>query len=335
MDYTLPSFPSHNLPAWLQEALGLHRDLSGGQGCSKDLQVFVHNTTHEIRLIPTFCRKRTCPRCSAHTAHERIHRMASVLDRIKSPTHVTLTVPNSGCRAGCLASWVDRLLAARKLFLRKGAKHRSLGTVPVLDWFIWKVEITWSTDNAWWHPHLHVLADGWIRPPCPTPLWDSNIRTTRANIASFWRLRWADCLRKAGLPTPRYKHEWQPGDWAPKSLSNLVKITGWDPSVTDPQTALRELAKYVTKPEVLKSFSPSLEKEYSEALGIHPHQRRTWQPRKGWLPKQEKGSGEFAFVGTLGHMLNMDIEGPREFDRRLAEEIMTTWKENAHAQPNT
>ncbi len=102
-----------------------------------------------LSIYPSRCRDRLCPYCSYVSRRKRAAEMANVVDKMRQPMLVTLTI----CRdeATSLSDNIKRLYRAFGA-LRRRRLYKTLWVSGV-----WVLEISWS--NPLGHPHLHCIID--------------------------------------------------------------------------------------------------------------------------------------------------------------------------------
>lgn len=101
------------------------------------------------------CRDRACPLCSAIRGSQAAEKVEAIARRMNSPRLVTLTLASS---EDPLGTQIDRLFNSfRELRRRKFWKERVISGVFTL-------EITFNAQRGTWHPHLHILTDGFYMP---------------------------------------------------------------------------------------------------------------------------------------------------------------------------
>lgn len=132
------------------------------------------------------CKKRWCPSCARFISLERISKYQAVIDSMRWPMLVTLTMPHT-LETSCPSD-------VRKL-------RRALGKLRRLRWFkrcvrggITSIEVTGGANG--WHPHAHMLIDcRWFAVQVPEPrkgLGKEGLRkvfkAARAEVADQWAL---------------------------------------------------------------------------------------------------------------------------------------------------
>lgn len=132
------------------------------------------------------CKKRWCPSCARLISLERIGKYQAVIDSMRWPMLVTLTMPHS-IDTSC-PSDVRRL-------------RRALGKLRRLRWFkravrggITSIEVTGGANG--WHPHAHMLIDcRWFSVQVPEPRKGLSrdglkkvFKAARAEVADQWAL---------------------------------------------------------------------------------------------------------------------------------------------------
>ncbi len=130
----------HNLPARSDRILQCRRVMM----CS-----YAQSDNSLISIFPSRCRDRLCPYCSYVSRRSRAAEMANVVDKMRQPMLVTLTI----CRdeATSLSADIKRLYRAWSA-LRRRQLYKQLWRSGV-----WVLEISWSTTLG--HPHLHCIID--------------------------------------------------------------------------------------------------------------------------------------------------------------------------------
>lgn len=316
------------------QALGFLIALIGGEArelpprCPRGFTVLWDSQSLEYALLPALCHRRECLLCASLEASDRVQRLRIAVENTRHPVHMTLTVPDATCTPGRLRSWLDRLHEARRAFLRRSNRcspHGPMGTrsVPAPAWLLWKLEVTYNSRDLHWHPHFHILCDGW--PPQPTPPRLSRLRGSAwlAACADYYRLRWADCASRAGLPLPSPPTGWRPGDAAPGRLAKSIELTPYEKG--NPVSEA-ELAKYVTKIRDfirLRDHHPKRFAEWCLTLNTKP-KPRTWQAARGVIPprrRDQAATERWYCVGNLYRLLHH--REPHHPDRVAAEGLLT------------
>ena len=180
--------------------------------------------------------------------------------------------------------------------------------------------VSWNARTQHWHPHYHVLLDGWIEDPIPKALRSCNPTIAADRQASWLRLRWADALRTNGLPVPHYNWRWTVGDQAPGSLAKLLELIPWTVSPDSPQAGPLELCKYVTKPAALLRMGKDNLAELERAISGPNGSLREWQPARGWFRRVARKS-ELVWLGSLRRWLSLADSHRWPFETHLAAAI--------------
>lgn len=129
------------------------------RGCGDGLALVCQNCGIRHETI-THCKKRWCPLCARIVSAKRLDKYAGVIDVMRSPIFVTLTMPH---RAETSSPEDVRTL------------RRALGKFRKKKWYtrrvsggIASIEVTCGEHG--WHPHIHMLIEAkWFSVTVPPP----------------------------------------------------------------------------------------------------------------------------------------------------------------------
>lgn len=111
------------------------------------------------------CRDRLCPLCSNARSRESSSRVHAIVQSMDAPRFMTLTMPHS---SDPLAFQLGVLMES----------FRALRNEP--EWKktvkggVWSLELTFNKERSEWHPHIHIIFDGYYFPqPTLKALWSA------------------------------------------------------------------------------------------------------------------------------------------------------------------
>jgi hypothetical protein len=108
--------------------------------------------TGEVRIFGDSCRDRWCPMCAAEKQNFASDQTNAYIATLKAPRFLTLTLKH---QESPLRQQLDFLQESfRKLRSRAYWKKNVTGG-------IWFMQITLSKTDGLWHPHIHILLDGY------------------------------------------------------------------------------------------------------------------------------------------------------------------------------
>lgn len=98
--------------------------------------------------VPIGCNHRLCPLCNASRLERYRGKARLMLEKMKNPAFLTLTVPNV---TELNRQVISNIRVWWKEFYRR---HKQL-----LQGGLYSIEITFNRENQTWHPHLHIVFD--------------------------------------------------------------------------------------------------------------------------------------------------------------------------------
>jgi len=173
----------------------------------------VHN--HWVAL-PYSCKDRLCPPCQRDQSHRLLPVVQELIQRMRWPSFVTLTVPNL---RHLEAVHIDMIRQAfQRLRDRRSWRENCPGA-------IYRIEVTYTQNrDESWNLHMHFVGD--------IEFWES------ADLAREWfevlPLEWKESLR---LASSRAK----------KTFDSIVKICRVGPKHTRGEFSLEKVAQEMTK----------------------------------------------------------------------------------------
>lgn len=140
-------------------------------------------TCNSVKEVRQRCKRKWCPFCKKQLAAARASEMEFMVERMRWPLFVTLTMRNVSQLSSADVRKLRR--AFGKLRHRKLWKSRTRGGVAA-------VEIT-NVGNGW-HPHLHAVIDcAWLawKTPRPGPrsrpeVWKARCSEAAAELGDTW-----------------------------------------------------------------------------------------------------------------------------------------------------
>lgn len=224
----------------------------------------------ETKETTTRCMLRYCPACAPAVTARRMARWAPVIDRIKWPLFVTLTIPNS--------EDPESLRALRghwsKFRRRKIMRERVAGGIATF-------EVT--NKGKGWHPHIHAVADcKWLSLHVPEPtrrdsrdVIAEKCRLAQAEMSAAWATQirnpiafvWIRRVAGQGMPREILKYAVKGSDLlaSPEPIAPMLRVlrqtrtlSGWGNLHPLPSPDADETPE-VECPEChsVKSFVPS------------------------------------------------------------------------------
>jgi len=123
-----------------------------------------HRVSGEIRIASSRCNLRWCPLCIKTKRFVMLQSLIPWVKNARKPKFLTLTLKHSPAP---LADQVNALYGFfRTLRRRPFFKKRLIGGV-------WFFQITKSKTDGFWHPHLHIIAEGrYIDKRVLSSVWD-------------------------------------------------------------------------------------------------------------------------------------------------------------------
>jgi plasmid rolling circle replication initiator protein Rep len=174
---------------------------------------------HTIIIRTHACKQRFCPTCSRLRYINAQNKLNEVLDNIKHPYFLTLTVPN-----------VKKLTKQVYRDLRKSFR-KLVKECDFISGGVYSIETTYNEETETWHPHIHCIIDG-LEPGG----YNEDFIQVQNNFREVVRSKW---LRETG------GHQIQ---WRYISHTNKHKVIA---------ETLKYVAKFdylMGSPELLKEF---------------------------------------------------------------------------------
>ncbi len=132
--------------------------------CGSHGRLYMEGYPPQVRLWIHRCGDRLCPLCSQYRAKQIRDQLMGIMKQCENVRHMVLTLSNYP--AGKLAEGISHLRASfTRLRKHSGFRESVRGGAYIL-------EITRSTTDGTWHPHLHIIWDGdYIRQQHLSALW--------------------------------------------------------------------------------------------------------------------------------------------------------------------
>lgn len=106
------------------------------------------------KLKSTYCGNRYCLVCNRIRTAKLINGYMPVLEQMKQPVFLTLTIPN--VTAGELRTTIEDMSATFRTII-----HRYTSRTKTKIDGVRKIECTYNPDTDTYHPHFHAIIDGW------------------------------------------------------------------------------------------------------------------------------------------------------------------------------
>ena len=139
--------------------------------------------------VKAWCKRKWCPCCMRRLAAQRSAELQFIVERMRFPLFVTLTMKNVEDLSGGAVRTLRR--AFGKLRHRQFWKNRVKGGIA-------SIEIT-NIGNGW-HPHLHAVIDcSWLAIKTPPPRKGNTLEENQAlykRAAQELEGHWAKCLKQ-------------------------------------------------------------------------------------------------------------------------------------------
>lgn len=120
--------------------------------CRKYASFKREDSSGEVKVFASSCHDRWCPMCAGQKASYAKEQTQLYLESLRHPRMLTLTLKND---PGDLKSQIDFLTASfRTLRQRAFWKKNVTGG-------IWFLQVKRGKDSGCWHPHLHIILDGY------------------------------------------------------------------------------------------------------------------------------------------------------------------------------
>ncbi len=121
--------------------------------------------------VPIGCNHRLCPLCNAGRLEHYRGPAREMLERMKNPCFLTLTIPN-----------VPVLTRRTFAMIRGYWKEFRRSSAIVGIGGVYSIEVTFNRDTREWHPHLHILFDA----PFKLSMSPSEFRLLKRRIEFTW-----------------------------------------------------------------------------------------------------------------------------------------------------
>jgi hypothetical protein len=140
--------------------------------------------------VPINCNHRLCPLCNSSRLEQYRGKAREMLDSMKNPTFLTLTVPNVETLTKATFSWIRGAWKAfRKEIELVGGKDSG---------GVYSIEVTFNREERTWHPHLHILFDS----PYRIALSPSKFRLLKRRLEFAWLMS-TDSSAGKRFPMPK------------------------------------------------------------------------------------------------------------------------------------
>jgi len=133
----------------------LQRQAAKMSECACSIHLFFDQDAGTVREYTHTCKARLCPHCGRRRSNHVAKQMYPLVDQMKQPRHLVLTVKSRPAelrdQAKDLVRWFAKL--RRTPFWRKNVTQG-----------VYTVEITVNERTGLWHPHVHIIFDGQYLP---------------------------------------------------------------------------------------------------------------------------------------------------------------------------
>ena len=137
--------------------------LYGIRHCRKFATFASNADTAEVKVMASSCRDRWCPMCAAEKASFANKQTLAYLQGLRKPRFLTLTLKHSELDLAEQLQFLQECF--RKLRSRVYWKAKIKGG-------IWFLQVHRSESDGLWHPHLHIVIDGYyVEQAVLSDLW--------------------------------------------------------------------------------------------------------------------------------------------------------------------
>lgn len=200
--------------------------------CCRGTQVFQRETGLPF-VAPLRCRDRLCPLCSAARSREMRDRVVAAAGMMNASRFITLTAPSVDAD---LADQLSQLRAALAS-MRKQPSWREHVTGG-----IYTVQVTFSEQRGQWHPHIHLLVDGYF--------------FAHHTLKSLWKQAlsdatdlWADTVEDHCVVDIRIAHDRRAtGRYIARYICNTDEVATW------PRERIREYGDAIKGVRMMTTF---------------------------------------------------------------------------------